>query len=177
MMEVFEELYSYIGDNFFKQAGLEFMREAWVASMVGSLSNSSQVRLVEAPEYDFEMRSGNVVTKFEVTEADLIDRRRGDEFSSNDTQTENDSYEQIMVRVNQAHEMLRSAAMKKTEKKEKYAFGCALVIYLNLGDYDLFQTEIEEQMETAIAPALAVFENTHVLWKNNLYTFPKVSLI
>src|SRR5579871_2601983 len=69
--------------DFFRQAGVEFLRDAWLAAEFGRHRQSSSVRLVPEREQwpDFETRAGEVIDeRVECAEADLPGRRRGDEY-------------------------------------------------------------------------------------------------
>jgi hypothetical protein len=64
---------------FFRQAGLMFLRDAWIASRVSMALSSDSVRLVSAERPDFEIAHEGQIRQFEATEADMDGRRRGDE--------------------------------------------------------------------------------------------------
>src|SRR5271154_6179475 len=60
--------------TFFRQAGLTFLREAWIASRVADSMPSGAVRLVSSVRPDFEIRSSGQIHQFEATEADMEGR-------------------------------------------------------------------------------------------------------
>jgi hypothetical protein len=64
---------------FFRQGGLTFLREAWIASRTACALQAGSVRLVAAQRPDFEVQIGGQIEQFEATEADMDGRRRGDE--------------------------------------------------------------------------------------------------
>ena len=84
------EMMAYVSDvtdamgseDFFRQGGVEFLRDAWLAAEFGRHQQSSLVRLVAEREQwpDFEARADDVVERVECAEADLPGRRRGDEY-------------------------------------------------------------------------------------------------
>jgi hypothetical protein len=68
--------------DFFRQGGVEFLRDAWLAAEFGRHRQSSIVRLIAEREHwpDFETRAGDVIERVECAEADVPGRRRGDEY-------------------------------------------------------------------------------------------------
>src|SRR5437762_14021062 len=56
---------------FFRQAGLMFLRDAWIAGRVASALSSDAVRLVSAERQDFEIQCDGQTQQFEATEADM----------------------------------------------------------------------------------------------------------
>ena len=68
--------------GFFRQGGVEFLRDAWLAGEFGRLCSCEAVRLVAATEQwpDFEARSADGIERVECAEADVPDRRHGDEY-------------------------------------------------------------------------------------------------
>lgn len=68
--------------DLFTQTGVKFITEAWAAAKFAALQGADHVRLVPERERwpDFELRFGNRPESWEFTEADLPERRRGDEY-------------------------------------------------------------------------------------------------
>jgi hypothetical protein len=57
------------------------------------------------------------------------------------------------------------------ERKSKKHYGspCWLVVYLNINEYGIRQTETEQAISAAKAPYLADFVDISALWKRKLY--------
>ena len=68
--------------DFFRQGGVDFLRDAWLAAEFGRHRQSLSVRLVAERERwpDFEARGGGGIERVECAEADVPGRRRGDEY-------------------------------------------------------------------------------------------------
>ena len=71
----------FSSSQYFKQPGLNFMMESYVASVVAEVAQYDAVRLSCPPEQapDFYLRMGNVELAVEVGEALETGRKRGDE--------------------------------------------------------------------------------------------------
>src|SRR5688572_26001262 len=80
MLYLESELAVTLGDHYFTQTGLQFAREAHIAGNVAHLLNAKSVRLVPEHRPDCEMVIADHLQRFEITEADEIGRRRGDEY-------------------------------------------------------------------------------------------------
>lgn len=178
------EMMAYVSDvtdamgseDFFRQGGVEFLRDAWLAAEFGRHQQSSLVRLVAEREQwpDFEARADDVVERVECAEADLPGRRRGDEYREAKKQNagrglviEDDPVEDWIARADQVPAAL--SAVIETKIAKRYP-GCAsLLINLNIIEYGIRQAEIEAAMVPAVVPALPYFERVWVLWKAQLY--------
>jgi hypothetical protein len=157
--------------NFFRQGGVEFLRDAWLAAEFGRCRQSTLVRLVPEQERwpDFEALTGETIDRMECAEADVPGRRRGDEFHPDDERVsvEHDPIEDWVVRGDAAPDALATVVAKKIAKH--YPAGASLLIHLNIDEYGIRQAEIEAAMEAAIAPALANFTCIWILWKARLH--------
>lgn len=163
--------------DFFRQGGVEFLRDAWLAAEFGRHRQSSFVRLVHERERwpDFEARGGgDAVERVECAEADVPGRRRGDEYRAAEARTvsgepnaEDDPVEDWIVRADQVPAALSVVIATKIQKC--YAGRASLLVYLNIGEFGIRQGEIEAAMAPAVAPALPHFERVWVLWKARLY--------
>ena len=161
---------------FFRQGGVEFLRDAWLAAEFGQHRRSSFIRLVPACEQwpDFETRNDEVIERVECVEADLPGRRRGDEYRVAEESEvngkhalEHDPLEDWIARADQVPAALAAVAIKKTQKSYT---GCAsLLVYLNIGEFGIRQAEIEAAMKPAVATALPHFQRVWILWKAQLY--------
>jgi hypothetical protein len=170
-----DALTEQVGDvDFFTQAGLDFIRDAWLAASFGLARNADAVRLVAGEWPDCELRFGERVEQYEITEADVPGRRRGDQYRERDRRrgpsgilVEPDPVENWIKRAEQAPSALRLAAEKKLGKR--YGARAGLVVYLNISEYGIRQPEIEGCMAEALAPAGDAFESVWVLWKARAY--------
>ncbi len=124
-------------NTFFRQAGLTFLRDAWIASRVASALSSDKVRLLASERPDFEVQIGGHILQFEATEADIEGRRRGDE--PDDPHPRMDPVENWRKRFEAIPSALDRVVAKKIEKD--YEPGVSLVIYLNLGCYGAYIEE------------------------------------
>jgi hypothetical protein len=162
--------------NFFRQGGVEFLRDAWLAAEFGRHRQSSAVRLVAKPEQwpDFESQVNGVIERIECVEADVLGRRRGDEYreaekrsAAGDLTIKDDPIEDWVARAGQVPAALSAVIATKIGKF--YAGHASLLVYLNIGEFGIRQAEIEAAMAPAIAPALPCFQRVWVLWKARLY--------
>jgi hypothetical protein len=162
--------------DFFRQGGVEFLRDAWLAAEFGRHRQSSLVRLVPEREQwpDFEARNGDAIERVECAEADLPGRRRGDEYRAAEERNpkgqvtfEHDPVEEWIARADQVPAALAAVVTKKIEKR--YAARASLLVYLNIGEFGIRQAEIEAAIEPAAAAALPHFQRVWLLWKARLY--------
>jgi hypothetical protein len=162
--------------DFFSQGGVGFLRDAWLAAEFGRHRQSSAVRLVPEREQwpDFEARDGDVIERVECAEADLPDRRRGNEYRETERRNADggpvivdDPIEDWTARADQAQAALFAAVTTKIGKL--YAGRVSLLIYLNIGEFGARQAEIEAAMASAVAPALPHFSRAWVLRNAQLY--------
>lgn len=170
-----EDLRDELGSvNFFNQAGLEFIRDAWSAGAFGIARGISEVRLIEGAWPDFEIRNEGSLEEFELVEADLPERRRGDEYKESAARSipgepliEEYPVEQWIADAEQAPFAIKRAAVKKAKKC--YSKGAHLLIYLNISEFGIRQSEIEKSFSEATAPAKDAFQSVWILWKERAY--------
>jgi hypothetical protein len=162
--------------DFFRQGGVEFLRDAWIAAEFGRHRQSASVRLVPEREQwpDFEAQGGGVIERIECAEADIPGRRRGEEYreakkrkASGGPDVEDDRVEDWIARADQAPAALSAVVATKIGKH--YAGRASLLINLNISEFGIRQAEIEAAMRPAIAPALPYFDRVWILWKTRLY--------
>ena len=162
--------------DFFRQGGVEFLRDAWLAAEFGRHRHSSFVRLVPERQQwpDFEARDDSGIEFVECAEADVPGRRRGDEYREADERAtngaptcEHDPIERWIARADQVPAAL--SAVISTKVRKSYAGRVSLLIYLNIGEFGIRQAKIEATMASAIAPALPHFQRVWLLWKAKLY--------
>lgn len=162
--------------DFFRQGGVEFLRDAWLAAEFGRHRQSSSVRLVPEREQwpDFEARGGDVIERVECVEADIPGRRRGDEYRDAEKRNTSggpivvdDPVEDWIARADQVPTALSTVIATKIGKR--YIGRASLLVNLNINEFGIRQAEIEAAMAPAVVPALPYFQRTWVLWKARLY--------
>ena len=72
-----------------------------------------------------------------------------------------------IARAEQAPAWLQAACRKKTNKR--YATRTNLVIYLNLSEHGIRQSEVEACFPSATESVKDAFETVWVLWKQRVY--------
>ncbi|MCH8154044.1 MAG: DUF2587 domain-containing protein [Proteobacteria bacterium] len=100
-------------------------------------------------------------------EADDPERRRGDEYRNSTGEIEDDPVEDWVARAGQAPEWLKTACRKKAGKR--YGGRTNLVIYLNLSQFGIRQSEVEACFPSATEAVNDTFEAVWVLWKKRAY--------
>src|SRR5579864_4104781 len=77
-----EQLMDHLGcEDLFNQAGLDFVRETWVAGEFADKRRASSVRLIPDNRPDFELRlESGELEAFELVEAHAFGRERGLEY-------------------------------------------------------------------------------------------------
>jgi hypothetical protein len=154
-------------NTFFRQGGLAFLRDAWIASRVASALPSDAVRLVSAQRPDFEIQIDEQVQQFEATEADIEGRRRGDE--PDDPYPQPDPVEAWRERFEAIPAALDRVVAKKLKKD--YPPDVNLAIYVNLGCYGAYVKEGLPIIRNHTALAKTKFKRVFVLWEGCLYKF------
>jgi hypothetical protein len=150
--------------QFFNDPHIAFGRDAFVAAKTATALAVDAVRLCPDTWPDFELRFGGDVRQYEVREADVEDRRRGDEYKATSSEPQFDDWAARVCRVPTA---LRRAAAAKASKH--YPKSAGLVIYLNIGDYGWKRKEIEAVLHGETSAAKDAFRDVWVLWDGRLY--------
>lgn len=160
--------------DFFNQRALSFLRDAWIAGRFSKLRGADEVRLVNEDCPDFELKISGGIERFEATEADSPDRRRGEYYRKGIGQVEDCPFEGCLKQAEQAESWVRKAAEKKAKKQ--YGVDVNLVIYLNLQsfhfdsiEYDICQEKIESCFGAATKSAKSKFKAVWVLWDDKAY--------
>jgi hypothetical protein len=125
------------------------------------------VRLISSDRPDFEIQTGERIEQFEATEADMDDRRRGDE--PDDLCPRPDSVENWRARFEAIPAALDRVVAKKLKKN--YSPEVSLAIYVNLGCYGAYVEEGLPILRDRTAPAKTNFKRVFVLWEGSLYKF------
>jgi hypothetical protein len=153
--------------TFFRQAGLAFLRDAWIASRVACALRADTVHLISSDRPDFEILIEGKIQQFEATEADLDGRRRGDE--PDNSAPLQDPVENWRNRFDAIPGALNRVISKKLEKN--YSPETNLVIYLNLACYGAYVEEGLPILRNHTAAARHKFKRVFVLWEGFLYKF------
>src|SRR5207249_4187366 len=104
---------------------------------IATALGAKQVRLCPGERPDFELMFDEETWQYEVTEADMPGRRRGDE--STTPVVEFDPVEDWRKRFEAIPVSLKSVVGKKLEKN--YNPDISLVVYVNLGSYGAYRNE------------------------------------
>jgi hypothetical protein len=167
-----EEIHQTIGaETFFNQGGIEFLRDAWVASLVAIALAAETVRLWEGERPDFEAVIDGKARRFEVTEADMPGRRRGDEYRGSLGGTEDDPVSEWRRRFDAIDPSVRAVVEKKLTKE--YGSDVSLVVLVNLGCYRAYLDEGVPVLSAATAAAKDKFQEVFALWEGYLFSFWK----
>jgi hypothetical protein len=153
--------------TFFRQAGLTFLRDAWIASRVADALSSDMVRLMSDERPDFEIQIKGQIEQFEATEADMDGRRRGAEPDGPTVQM--DPVENWRKRFEAIPAALDRVITKKLNKEYRPEVG--LVVYVNLGCYGAYVEEGLPILCDGTAGAKDRFKRVLVLWEGTLYQF------
>jgi hypothetical protein len=157
--------------NRFWASGTQWLKDGIIADWFATKTNASLVRLIPECRPDFEVRYRNGLSlKFEATIADLPNREMGREAQDRDNsgQTIHDDPAADWVLRRQAiPDALERACNKKVDIP--YDGDTCLLIYLNLGTYDCWQSEIECDLIAHTANARSHFRSVWVLWSGRLY--------
>lgn len=151
--------------TFFQQAGLTFLRDAWIAGRVATALSTERVRLIPQERPDFETVRAGKVKQFEATEADINGRRRGDE--PDDLSLVQDPVEKWRKRFEAIPAALERVIAKKLKKH--YSADVGLVIYVNLGCYGAYLDEGLPILRDRTAPAKDKFRDVFAMWEGTLY--------
>lgn len=173
-IRIVDDLMGKVGGlQFFTDTRIGFGRDAWVAAKLSSAFHPEAVRLGPDRWPDCETCTRGHVEQYEITEADVPGRKRGDEYktaagrSPDAPKLESDPVENWVVRADQVPAALEVAAELKAKKG--YPKSARLVIYLNIGEYGIRQKEIEAAMAASTASAKDAFSQVWVLWKRRMY--------
>lgn len=125
--------------DLFRQGGVEFLCDAWLAAEFGRHRQCSFVRLVPEREQwpDFEAKTGGDIERVECAETDIRGRRRGDEYreaperaADGPLAIEHDPIEDWIARADQVPAAL--SAVIGTKIGKLYAGRASLLVYLNI---------------------------------------------
>jgi hypothetical protein len=168
MLKLYDDTVERIGsENLFTQAGLVFLRDAWIAATFARARSVKHVRLVADIWPDFEMKKAGRIEAFEAVEADDPQRRRGDEYRNTTKKREHDPIENWIARAELIPTWIAAACQKKANKG--YGACAGLVVYLNPDEWGIRQEEVESSFPSATATVKDKFDTVWVLWKNQAH--------
>lgn len=169
MQKIVDSVNTDIGSEvLFNQAGLAFLRDAWIAAEVAIIQGADLVRLVSDEWPDFEVRINHETKQYEAVEADDPARRRGDEYKNlEDGEMEEDPVGDWIERANQSSQWIANACSKKAKKR--YAANVNLIVYLNMSEFGIRHDEVLSNFSGAVSSAKNSFEEIWILWKKKLY--------
>lgn len=150
-------------DVFFNQAGLEFLRDASMASTFARLRQAAAVRLVADVWPDFEIRTGGALERFEAVEALDPKRRRGEEFRNVDGKPRMVPMEKWIADAEAAPSWVEAVCRKKATKL--YSERTNLLIYLNFSEFGIRQKEVQGALPSATTTVKDCFDSVWVLWQ------------
>lgn len=153
----------------FNQAGLEMLRDGFIAGHFARSTAAEAVRLVPDTWPDFQVRySCGQVEAFEAVQADRPGRALGLEYrSKGGDQIEDDPVEAWHERAAAASDWLKAAVSKKLSKRYRGLAG--LVLYLNMDEYGVAHRETVSTFPEATRAAKDAFESVWVLWKSQAH--------
>ena len=144
------------------------MLEAWLAGRIAVLLSASAVRLHPQERPDFELRFGEEVRQYELTEADILGRRRGDE--SFEPGIQDDPVEDWRIRFEAIAPSLKDRIEKKIRNKN-YDAKTSLVVYVNLGCYGAYMDEGITILREETGRAKNSFQEVFAYWEGALFRF------
>ena len=156
---------------FFNQPGLDFLRDARVAGQFAGILVATEVCWVKDRFPDFRIKwDDGKVEEFEVIEADDPDRRRDNEYRRRALcRIKDDPEECWCARAEAVPGWIRGVCQKKVDKKYDPRSKAALLIHLNMGEYGVYQKEVETSFAEATCCAKTKFSSVWVLWKSKTY--------
>lgn len=156
------------------QAGVEFMRDGYVAYRFAEHRAAQSVWLTVETRPDFGVMIGDRDHLFEVTEADWPDRRRSKEYKEDiiprlraGTATAEDGTDLFRMKPEEARALLQCAAEGKRDGQ--YDPACGLVILLQPGSWSSVVRGVEAIMAIGTEPARVAFREVWVDWKGRFY--------
>ncbi len=159
----------FAGYQFFNQAGLTFLREAYMASVMARGLGFANVRLSNKTEDAPDFFLKDLALQYDVEMVEVLEdgRKRGAEPWDSSAIT-SDPVENWIRRAEQIPSQLRNAVIKKRKKNYSDKNFC-LAIYLNIGDWGIRQTEIENCFHENTAIAKDDFLIVWLVWKDKLF--------
>lgn len=162
-----DELMNSVGSKaLFNKSGTTFILEAWIAGYFAEIVGAQTVRLIDDHWPDMEVQLDGDLIRFEAVEADVPNRRRGDEYKQAPQMME-DPVEDWIARAEAVPGALQVAVEKKRAKH--YSKRESLLIYLNIGEYGIRHHEIIAGFPGATKGAKDIFKSVWILWKQQAF--------
>jgi len=150
--------------------GSKFLHDAYVLAKFAGKVGADEVCLAPKNETwpDGFVRLGDRVHKVEVTSTHG-DRKLGEGYR-NPSGWRSDPVEDWVARADSIPEYLDKAIGDKVNRYGAARNACWLVVYLNIDEWGIRQTQIEQVIADTIFRYRDRFENLSVLWKGKLYS-------
>jgi hypothetical protein len=159
-----------LSSELFNMPQLQFICDASVLGSFVRLRQPTSVRLVAPPEEwpDGQVRLSNgELVNVEITEADIEGRRRGEEYKVGAPIRADGSVYNWARNAAAVPDALERAIKRKIGRNYKPA--PALLVYLNLNEYGIWQAETEASLKAVKERYRASFGDLFILWKEKLY--------
>jgi hypothetical protein len=111
--------------------------------------------------------TGEIVESFEAVEADEPGRKRGREYKEDNGEVEFDGVENWIARANAAPAWIEAVCRKKAAKR--YGGRTNLVVYLNMNEFGIRQSEVVSSFAHATEVAKDAFDSVWVFWHQRAY--------
>jgi hypothetical protein len=151
----------------------QWLRDLWLACKFARGVSARKVRLIPAsmlrPDFQVQLRNGSIMT-IEATEVDRPGRRRHDEYRRSRAEgypLRADPVEDWQGRRLAIPGAVRRAAEAKAAKS--YPSGTSLLIYVNLGTYGTWRSELMHEIVANSEPAKHAFFSVWALWSGELF--------
>jgi hypothetical protein len=153
--------------DYFLQPQLKFLHDAYVLAKFARKRNLAEVCLAPRNEVwpDGYIKFDGHIFNIEVTSTHG-DRKLGEEYR-HVKGWQFDPVENWVARADSIPKYLDEAIRNKVGKN--YGSPCWLVVYLNISEYDIRQSEIEQVITDIKARYAAAFVDISILWKGKLY--------
>lgn len=160
--------------DFFSRPENQIFRDAILARMFAEKSGAAAIKMIEDKysSVDFQIELRGSVLNIQSTEAGLPGRRIAQEYKQLKAAgypIREDPEEKIQERRAAIPGALQTAVRKKCAINYSDAQNICLLIYLNLGTYDLDREEIEQELIQYTEEARQHFRSVWVLWSSRLY--------
>ncbi len=158
------------GADFFLRSRLKFLHDAYVLAKFATKIGAEEVRLADRRERwpDGFVKLGERAFNIEVTSTHG-DRKLGEEYRK-PSGWRSDPVEDWVARAESIPEYLDKAISDKVNRYEAACNACWLAVYLNIDEWGIGQTQIEQVIADTISRYRDRFENLSVLWKGKLYS-------
>jgi hypothetical protein len=153
--------------DYFNRPRLKFLHDAFVLAKFARLQGADSVRLAELSD---QWPDGFIRLQGESYNIEVTSTHGGRKLGQEYRQVRGpipDPVENWIERADSIPKYLDEAISGKSQKN--YASPCWLVIYLNISEYGIRQTETAEVIAAAKARYAAAFVEISVLWKGKLY--------